>query len=353
MSIFQTYGVELTGLVACVPKDISKNSENKIFNNIEEVNKFIQNTGVKERRVVKNNTCTSDLTIAAAEKLLAQLKWEKHEVGLLICVTQTPDFHGPMNASIIQDRLGLSQDCLVFDIPIGCSGFIYGTSVVVSLMKTYSISKSILLVGDTLSKQASPKDRGTQPLFGDAGAAIAYNLTNNENDELVFDFGGDGSGYEALYVKHGGYRFPFNESSLKFTTTDDGIQRNGCHTIMNGTDVFSFGITTVPKSVNLVLSTIKQNVENINYFIFHQANLLMNEMIRKRIKAEIHQVPYCLAKYGNTSSATIPLTMASEIKSDLKTKDLNLLLCGFGIGLSWGTLYLRTSKIKCVELIEI
>lgn len=353
MAIVSLNGVVLSGLVACVPKDTEKNRENKLFKSVEDANKFIETTGVIERRIAKSDICTSDLTVAAAQKLLTKLSWDKSEVGILICVTQTPDFHGPMNASLLQDKLGLTKDCISFDIPVGCSGFVYGTSVLSSMMKTFGISKGLLLVGDTLSKQASPKDKSTQPLFGDAAAAIAYSLTNDHNDEFVFDLGGDGSGYESLYLKDGGYRNPFNKNSLEFLTSEDGIERNGCHTIMEGMNVFSFGITTVPKTVKRVLEKTKLKVEDIDYFVFHQANFFMNEMIRKKIKADISKVPYSLGKFGNTSSATIPLTMVSELKSELETKELDLLVCGFGIGLSWGTLHLKTNKLSCVELIEI
>jgi 3-oxoacyl-[acyl-carrier-protein] synthase-3 len=353
MAIVSVNGIQLSGLVACVPKEIDKNIENKVFKSVEDANKFIETTGVIERRIARPDICTSDLTIAAAEELLHKLQWYKNEVGLLICVTQTPDFHGPMNSSICQDKLGLTKDCISFDIPVGCSGFVYGTSVIASMMKTFGISKALLLVGDTLSKQASPKDKSTQPLFGDAAAAIAYTLTDDEADEFVFDLGGDGCGFRSLYLKEGGYRNPFNVESLNYTTNTEGLTRNGCHTIMEGMDVFSFGISTVPKTVKKVLERKSLSVQNIDYFVFHQANFFMNEMIRKKLKIDPEQVPYSIGKFGNTSSATIPLTLVSELKSDLKTKELNLLACGFGIGLSWGTLHLRTNKLSCVELIEI
>jgi 3-oxoacyl-[acyl-carrier-protein] synthase-3 len=354
MAIVNVNGVVLSGLVACVPKNIEKNFENILFNSLEDANKFIETTGVIERRIAKSDICTSDLTIAAAEELMMKLNWNKSEVGLLICITQTPDFHGPMNASIIQDKLGLTKECISFDIPIGCSGFVYGTSVLSSMMRSFGISKGLLLVGDTLSKQASPKDKSTQPLFGDAAAAIAYTLTNDENDEFVFDLGGDGSGYKSLYLKDGGYRNPFNKNSLEYIVSeDDGLERNGCHTIMEGMNVFSFGITTVPKTVKRVLEKTDLKVEDVDFFVLHQANFFMNEMIRKKLKADIKQVPYSLNKFGNTSSATIPLTMVSELKSELEAKELDLLVCGFGIGLSWGTLHLKTNKLSCVELIEI
>jgi 3-oxoacyl-[acyl-carrier-protein] synthase-3 len=268
-------------------------------------------------------------------------------------VTQTPDFHGPMNSSLIQHRLGLNSSCIVFDIPVGCSGFVYGTSVLSSMMKSFQITKGLLLVGDTLSKQASPKDKSTQPLFGDAGCAAAFELSEDPEDLFVFDLGGDGSGWKSLYLKDGGYRHPFNIDSLNYSTNSEGLTRNGCHTIMEGMDVFSFGITTAPKTVNNVLEYCGLSVNEIDAFVFHQANLFMNEKIRKKLKIEPEKFPYSIDKFGNTSSATIPLTLVSELKNQLENGTMNLILCGFGIGLSWGTMKLTTKKIVCVSLLEI
>ena len=353
MATYTNYGVVISGFSACVPKNIEDNLRNDVFSNKDDAQKFIETTGVKERRISEQDICTSDLTLAASIELITKLNWDIDQIGVLICVTQTPDHHGPMNSSIIQHKLGLSQRCIVFDIPIGCSGFIYGSSVISSMMKNIGIHKGLLLVGDTLSKQASPRDKSTQPLFGDAGAAIAFSLTNDNNDKIVFDLGGDGSGFKSLYLKDGGYRNPFSLKSLDYYSTEEGLIRNNCHTIMEGMDVFSFGISVAPKTVKNIIEYLDLNIEQIDFAVFHQANYFMNEMIRKKLKLTKEQTPYSIAKYGNTSSTTIPLTIVSELKDVIKSKKLNLLLCGFGIGLSWGAMYLSTDKIICTDLIEI
>jgi 3-oxoacyl-[acyl-carrier-protein] synthase-3 len=353
MGVFVIEDVELAGISACVPSKIESNYKNDIFHSEDDAIRFIETTGVKERRIADSGTCTSDLTSLACKELLKKLNWDKSEIRVLLCVTQTPDFHGPMNSSLIQNTLGFSKECIAFDIPIGCSGFIYGAAVISSLLKCLGDSKGMLLVGDTLSKQASPKDKSTQPLFGDAGCAIAFKTSTNSCNKFVFDLGGDGSGFKSLYLRDGGYRFPFNISSLEFAESPDGLIRNGCHTVMEGMDVFSFGISTAPKTVRSILDYCKLNVSQIDYFIFHQANHFMNEMIRKKLKIKSEQVPYSLGKFGNTSSATIPLTMISELKGELQEKSLKLIFCGFGIGLSWGTMYVETSNLVCADLLEI
>ena len=219
-------------------------------------------------------------------------------------------------------------------------------------MSAIGITKGLLLVGDTLSKQASPKDKSTQPLFGDAGAAILFELTNDLEDKICFDLGNDGSGYKSLYLKDGGYRNPFNENSLTYYETTEGLVRNGCHTIMEGMDVFSFGISTAPSTFKKVMEMSDLTIDQINYAIFHQANLFMNEKIRKKLGLTSEQVPYSLSKYGNTSSATIPLTIVSELQQQITSQNLKLVMCGFGIGLSWGTIYTQTKNIVSLPVIE-
>lgn len=352
MAAYIQEGISIVGMSACVPRNKENNLSNPIFASVEDAQKFIDSTGVVTRRVADKDTCTSDLCYKAAKELLHQLQWSSEDVGLLICITQTPDFHGPMNSTLMQHRLNLSMATIAFDIPIGCSGFIYGTSVISSMMKATGISKALLMVGDTLTKQASPKDKSTQPLFGDAATVTAFEMTGNLDDKIYFDLGNDGGGYESLYIKEGAYRFPFNEDSLRYKESEGNISRNGCHTIMEGMDVFTFGISTAPKTFKNVQSLVGIEVEKIDYAVFHQANKFMNEKIRKKLNLNESQVPYSLQKFGNTSSATIPLTMISELGPELSKGGLNVMMCGFGIGLSWGTMFMRTSKIVCLPIIE-
>lgn len=352
MATYIQTGVKISGISACVPRKNEENIQNSVFSTKEDADKFIQATGVANHRIADSLTCTSDLCEKAATELLQKINWSSSEIGILICITQTPDFHGPMNSTLLQHRLNLSKDTIAIDIPVGCSGFIYGTSVISSMMSAIGIKKGLLLVGDTLSKQASPKDKSTQPLFGDAGAAILFELTNDDDDKICFDLGNDGSGYKSLYLKDGGYRNPFNEDSLKYYETPEGLVRNGCHTIMEGMDVFSFGISTAPSTFKKVIAIANISIEQIDYALFHQANFFMNEKIRKKLGLTSDQVPYSLSKYGNTSSATIPLTLVSELQKQITTQNLKLVMCGFGIGLSWGTMYTESKNIVSLPVIE-
>lgn len=352
MATFSISNVKIAGLSACVPKQKFSNLDNPIFNSIEDAEKFITTTGMKERRIGTKDQCTSDLCQEATEKLLSALDWKKEDIELLVLVTQTPDYISPMTSGLIQDRLGLPKSCITFDVPQGCSGYVYGLSIVASMMSATKIRKAIFLAGDTLSKQASPKDQSTQPLFADAGTATAL-IFDEDAEPMHFDMGSDGSGYQAIMLKDGGYRSPFSEKSLEYVDYGDGIVRNNCNTVMEGMDVFSFAISTAPATYRRLLEYTGLTNENTNFAIFHQANRFMNETIRKKLKLKPEQVPYSLDEYGNSASATIPITMVARIQEQLQEEELTLMMCGFGVGLSWGTAQINTKNIICLPIIEI
>jgi 3-oxoacyl-[acyl-carrier-protein] synthase-3 len=213
-------------------------------------------------------------------------------------------------------------------------------------------AKGLLLAGDTLSKMLSPKDKTTYPLFGDAGTAVALEYPSGA-EPLFFSMNSDGQGYDSIIVNDGGYRNPFSISSLDDIKRGDGIVSNNLQLILNGMNVFAFGISEAPKSVNELLKSFNLDKDNIDYFTFHQANLFMNEQIRKKLKLPAEKVPYSLKEYGNTSGATIALTLVTELGKEISEKKLRHIACGFGAGLSWGSMYFTTDNIVCSKLIEV
>lgn len=339
--------VQIAGSVSCVPKTKISNLQNTLFNSSDEAQKFIEMTGVEEKRHLEPGVLVSDLCCEAAETLIKKLNWEKDEIGVLIMVTQTPDYLIPNTAIILQNRLGLSKNTACFDIPLGCSGFVYGASVISSMLTSQGFKKGLLLVGDSSSILASNDDKTSAPLFGDAGCASAFEY--KEGVEMKFKLWTDGSGFEAIIVPDGGYRNRFSEKSLEVIEDKDGNKRTNLNPKMNGTDVFSFGITQVPRELKSFLKHIEKQVSDIDYFLFHQANKFMLEMIRKKLKLERNQVPYSIIKYGNTSSASIPLTL-SLIGGEARNK--KFLVCGFGVGLSIGSAYFEIGNEFVNELIE-
>lgn len=334
MAFLEVDNVKLSGTFSCVPEQIIHNIDLNLFNNKEDAEKFISVTGVEKKRHVSSSTCTSDLCYKAAEHLIEGLNWDKNEIDILIFVSQTPDFVAPNTSIILQDRLGLSKSCICFDVPLGCSGFVYGISILSQFLQNGSLKKGLLLVGDTLSRQCSLLDKSTYPLFGDAGTATALEFSPGQR--MKYYLWSDGSGCNSIIVPDGGYRNPLSENSFEMQIDEDGNSRSRINTYMNGSEVFSFGISEVPKAMRDFGSYFNLNLELVDYVIFHQANKFMNEMIRKKLHLSSDQVPYSLTQFGNTSSATIPLTL-STLESNVLNK--SLVMCGFGVGLSIGILH--------------
>ena len=359
MAFLKVENVRISGVSACVPKQIEDNALFPLFTR-ESLQSFINTAGIERKRKADKNICTSDLCISAAETLIQNLQWNKKDISAIILVTQTPDYIQPATSCIIQQRLGLDKECYTLDISLGCSGWVYGMSVISTLLTNlFQCSKSsgtqkmaLLLAGDTISKVVSPEDKTTYPLFGDCGTATAleYHLGL---EPMFFSMNTDGNGYDAIMIKDGGYRNPFSKASLDKVEHGVGIVSNSLQLMLNGMNVFSFGISETPKSVNSLIDTFCLDKEKIDYFIFHQANLLMNEKIRKKLKLPVEKVPYSLKEFGNTSSATIPLTMVTELIKDLSEKKLQHIACGFGVGLSWGSMCFTTDHIVCPPLVEI
>lgn len=350
MAFLETKHVAIRGMAACVPHLIEENK--LIYENWGGYESFLSTTGIERRRKAEAEVCSSDLCIASAEKLIAELNWVKEDIDAIIFVSQTPDYITPATSPIIQEKLGLGQHCFTLDISLGCSGWVYALSILAALMQNGTIRKGLLLAGDTILKFCSPKDKSTWPLFGDAGTATALEYVEAESP-MQFCLNSDGSGAEAIIIRDGGYRSPVSENSLVENVVGEGIERNGLHLELDGMNVFSFGISKAPKVVNELLEYFNIEKSTIDLFTFHQANLFMNEKIRKKLKLDIEQVPYCLKDFGNTSCASIPLTLVTQKTEELKTKSLKHIGCGFGVGLSWGSVYFETEKIVCPNLIEL
>ncbi len=316
------------------------------------VNDFTESTGIKARRRSSVDITSSDLCFSAAEKLIEELGWDKSEIEALVFVTQTPDYILPATSCVLQQRLGLSKECYTLDISLGCSGWVYAMSVISALLRNGTIKKGLLLAGDTITKICSPEDKSTFPLFGDAGTATALEYTP-ENSGMQFNFNTDGNGYETIIVREGGYRSTVSENSLKMKYSGENISRRGIDLELEGMDVFSFGITKAPKSVKQLCEHFSIDKDSVDVFTFHQANLMMNEMIRKKLKLPVEKVPYCMDEFGNTSCASIPLALVTKERERLQRESVKHIACGFGVGLSWGSVYFETDKIAVPQLIEL
>lgn len=349
MAFLEFKNVRIAGIAAGVPKNVASNlhptAEDNISNEYAPED-FVATTGVKERRVSKT-LCTSDLCYGAAEKLIADLGWDKKEIEALVFVSQTADYVLPATACILQDRLGLSKECYATDCALGCSGWVYGLSQVVSLLSNGDIKKALLLCGDARKRFVGGR---RDPLFGSAGTATAIEFSEG-NDGFKFHFGTDGSGFDAIITPDGGSRGQISDKSFEKEEID-GKLYSRLMTRMKGMDVFSFGITTAPKSIKKLADHYGFDYLDYDYYVFHQANMKMNNQIVKKLKLADEKVPTCMYEFGNTSSASIPLTIVSQLKDKL-SKPTKFICCGFGVGLSWGTVAFETSDIVISDLVEL
>lgn len=352
MAFQKVENVKISGIAACVPEKVIDNRNSKLLGSPDEIEKFIETTGISKRHTVGNSgVCTSDLCFKASEKLIVDLGWKKEEIDCLLFVSQTPDYILPATSCILQNRLGLSMECFTLDISLGCSGWVYGLSTISQLLSSGNFKKGILLVGDTVTVTKSERDKSTYPLFGDAGTATALEFDTNASS-MFFHTGSDGSGFESIMIEDGGFRNFFSQTSLEVKEYENGIFRNKLQSHLKGSDVFIFGITKVPKSINGLIKHFELDREKINFLVLHQANLLMNETIRKKVGMEKSKAINSLDEYGNTSSASIPLTIVTRLNEIVKNSDQTFLACGFGVGLSWGSVYFQTRNLICPEIIK-
>lgn len=314
---------KICGISITVPKTVNKNFLS---------DKEMSYIGVSKRYLdVKKKINTSDLCYNSAERLIKKLKWEKSDIKFLIFVSQTRDYIFPSTACIIQNKLSLSKNIIAFDIPLGCSGFVYG------LMESFILSekmrgKGLFLLGDMSSKFIDKNDRQNYVLFGDAGAAIGVDFSKNINKSF-FSFGTDGSGSD--HIKYYSNQFE-KENKTKF--------------VMKGSNVFQYMIKKIPEEVNYLLNYSQNKLQNIDYFVFHQASKFLLNKIAQKKKIDKKKVLFSLQNYGNTNSASIPVTIFNSKK---KIQNSKLFMSGFGVGLSWGSVLLDLKDVKYTNLSKI
>lgn len=325
--------VAIKGISTTVPTKKVNNVDLSEIYGEKETKKLIASIGVNSRRVVDESTTSADLCLDAASKLLAALAWDPEEVGALIFVSQTSDYQLPATACILQNALGLPNNSMAFDINLGCSGYVYGVQVASSLINS-GVNKILLLVGDTISQIVKPGDRSTELLFGDAGTATA--LQREVGHTLQFELGSDGAGAEHIIAK-----------TPIISDRDRG--HPSAYLEMNGGEVFTFTLKTVPKLVNSFLGSLNLSAEDIDLCVYHQANHFMLKHLSKKSKLDKEKVAISIDEYGNTSCASIPLTLCARPQ---KKYDKSLLV-GFGVGLSWGVIMCDLSNTLLLPVHEL
>lgn len=353
MAFLEVKNVEIKGIATCVPKQIKVAKEQPYFTEVEADN-FTNVTGVVSSHLVPQGMTVSDLCQEAAEKLLAKAGWNKESVDLIMFVSTSRDFYiCPNTSNILQDKLGLRTECIAIDLPFACSGYVYGLSVAGMMMQGGQVKRSLLLVGEQTSANQSHLDKTVWSLHGDAGSATLLEFNPDAKHPLQFNLGGDGSGWEAIICREVGVRYPTTEESLVVKKYEEGIERNATQCSMDGMSVFSFAITRPGQCIKGLCEHFDFDLTKINYLLIHQANKMIDEKIRRKLKLTPEQVPYSMTYFGNTSSCTIPITMTSQISEQLSSGENELVMCGFGSGLSWGAAHVFTDKIICLPVLEI
>jgi 3-oxoacyl-[acyl-carrier-protein] synthase-3 len=351
MALFTIPHVRIAGLSAAVPlKEVSNYDYRWI--SVKERNQLVKTIGVETRRIAEKGQTTGDLCFAAANKLLDELQWDRNEIQALIFVSQSMDYIIPATSPILQERLSLPKTCMAFDINLGCSGYMYGLSVIGSLMSQSRMKKTLLLAGDLSNVTSSYRDKSAYPLFGDAGTATALEYDETATP-MTFNLQTDGSGYQAIIIPDGGVRNRIDKKSFEYRKYSEGIYRNNLQIALNGIEVFNFSLREVVPNIKATLEYAGKTLNDYNFLVFHQANRLINETIRKMLRAEKEKVPYSIQKFGNTSSASVPLTIVSELKEEIRQKHVRFLLSAFGIGLSWGTVLMETEGVVCTGVLEV
>ena len=343
--------VRIAGVASCVPKQIVSNL-NCVPEKMAMRERLVRNIGIASRRQAPAELCFSDLAQNAAERLILDLGWKKDEIDALIVVTQSPDYPYPGNAVILQDRMGLSNSCLAFDVNLGCSGYPYGLFIAGSMISAGKLKKVLLLVGD---KSTSPntEDQGVAVLFSDAGTATAM-IYDETAPPTHFDLYTDGSGFKAIYCPAGGNRNPLRAEHLELKMGDDGVLRRAVEIVLDGPSILNFSSSRIPKAVEALLEQTGLTKEDIDFYLFHQANKMINETIRKKLALPLERVPSTLYEFGNTSSASIPLTLTVHARNAIINKPQRVLMSGFGVGLSWASCIVEmNSDVVLPELIEI
>ena len=349
MAFFKFKNIKISCVASAVPTQVVTGEDFYDRFGEEAVKKFQESTGVKQFRKTKEHQTASDLCYAAAENIIKTKEVNRDEIGALVFIAHSTDYRRPATACVLHKRLGLGKDCVAFDVSLGCSAFVYGLNVVCSMMQNSDINKALLLCGESLTKMTNPQDKSVAMLFGDGGGAILLEKTE-ENGEIAGILKTDGTGYKAIIAPAGGFR-NLNASTEDFVWPD-GNTRTLYNTTMQGEDVFAFTISAVPRTIKEFFEKTGTTVDDYDCLAFHQANKFISQMLCKKLKATPEKMPLCLDRFGNPSAPAIPMVMCDAYGVNNDDKVLNFLMCGFGVGLSWGVCSAKVNVKDILPIIE-
>ncbi|URZ18153.1 3-oxoacyl-ACP synthase III family protein [Clostridium felsineum] len=344
--------VSISSIATAVPiYERALDDEIELLENKKNIDKIKRITGLDKRRIADTKTTSIDLCCCAAKKIMGEMNIDKSKIDAIIFVTQTPDYRIPNCASIVHGKLGLSKECLCYDINHGCSGYIYGLLNAFSLVESGVCKKILLLVGDTLSKVINKKDKSLAIIHGDAGSATIIEYS----DELIhssFILKSQGDMSNSIIIKAGGFRNMSSKYTRIEKKDDEGNIRTDEQLYMNGLKVFNFALQNVPDLVNEVLEFSKLNIKDIDFFAFHQANGIINNGIISKLQIDQTKAPLEVVKqYGNSSCCSIPQVISKAFGGKI-LRDKRIVMTGFGVGLSLGTCITNFNNTTIFPIIE-
>lgn len=350
--------MKIAGMSACVPKNVVETKIAHEHFKPFDVDRIINNTGVIEKREAEEGVTATDMCIAAAKPLIESLEWDPKSIDALILMTTLPDYIMPASAHRAQHELGLDNRCLVFDMTLGCSGFTHGMIVFNSLVESGLIKRGLLLCGEMTSDRFRPRlakavqrtDLANALLFGDAGTATA--VTAGDPQVRATSFGADGSGVEHIIVPGGLGKSYWSPELFERVADEEGNERRPIDLILEGPKILTFTMKRVPPMLTELCEGAGWDKDEIDIYALHQANKFMLTFLARKMKIDKAKVPFSIEKFGNTSSASIPLTMITRCQARLQQRT-KWAMMGFGVGLSWSGLMMETDEILSLPLIEI
>ena len=346
MAYLSVKNVAIRGIAACVPSQVEENASLPFYAP-DEAKQVIEAIGIERRHVASADITVSDLCFQAAEQMLTALGWEKESVDLLALVTQNPDYMNHPTSFVVHESLGMPDTTMCLDYYHWCPGWVTSLSSVASMVSAGNIKRVLLLAGDTVSKDQGAANREERPLFGDGATATALEFCEDA-PAMYFNIGTQSDGGMALARLQGGYRHPYTLETLKAELNRlAGVQSDIETYKMDSMDVFSFAITKAPKAMKRLCQTFDISLDDVNYLVLHQANKMIVDAVAKRMKFDSDKVPSSLQEYGNTTSASIPLTIVTDSRASeaYRSAHQTSLVCGFGTGLAYGAAFFETEKL--------
>lgn len=333
---------KIKGISVIVPaKELSLLDDKDLYNgNEQKIKRVVESSGFLKRRISERHVMTSDLCYEAAEDLISHLEIDKKSIDALLFISYTPDYLMPATSYILHKRLDLSENCVVMDIPQACSGYVLGLYQA-SMLLNNGCKRVLLLVGDSFSKFSDMFINHTAPIFGDAGSATLIDY-DSKSQGMFFNIQSDGNGYDALICPNGGFKNPPKQEDFY----EDGNFKY--QSKMDGGRIFDFAINRVFPNIEENLNFAGITSDQIDYYVLHQANKLILNTIASRLNVPIEKMPTeTLSKFGNQCGASIPATIIDSLATQISDKTYRIVVCGFGVGLSWASAILNLGPIYC------